>query len=114
MSLEDIKSEVEENNDINYQISDFHMNLSKNDTINMTYHKLDFTEESEFVFAPGRPYGTCEMTIDRFSCEWSDENYGTNAISDNGIDRKKTTISSDGTVSVDGYVIGVWSNISIV
>lgn len=113
MSLENIKAEVEDNNDVNYQISGFHMDLSRNDEIELTYHKLDFTDDSEFVFAAGRPYGTCRMVIDRFSCEWSNENYGTNAICNNGIDRKETTVSSDGTVSVDGYVVGVWSNISI-
>lgn len=114
MTLEDIKSEVEDNNDITYQIDGFHMDLDRGDRVKLTYHKLDFTEDDEFVFAPGRPYGTCKMTIDRFSCEWSENNYGTKAICDTGVDRKLTTISSDGTVSVDGYVVGVWSGISIV
>lgn len=113
MSLDEIKAEVENNNDTNYQVSEFHVDLSRNDEIELTYHKLDFTDDSEFVFAPGRPYGRCRMVVDRFSSEWSNENYGTNAICDNGIDRKKTTVSSDGTLSVDGYVVGVWSNISI-
>lgn len=113
MSLRNILKGIEKNHNAEFDKSGFVKDLSRGDFIKVKYYKLDF-EDDEFHLKEGSPTSSFSMHIQRFSCEWSDTEYGTNAISDNGLRGEKTTICSDGTVSADGYIIGAWYNVDIV
>jgi len=112
MSLSNVLKGVEKNHDVKFSKAEFMKDLNRGDFIRVRYYKLDF-EDNEFHLREGSPTSSFSMNIEKFSCEWSDTEYGTNAISDSGLRGEKTTICSDGTVSVDGYIIGAWYDVVI-
>lgn len=113
MSLQTILKGIEKNHDVTFRKEGFARDLSIGDFIRVNYYKLDYGSR-EFHLPKETPTSSLSMHVERLSCEWSDDEYGTNAITDNGVRGKSTIICSDGTVSVNGYVIGAWYNLDVV